>query len=134
MNKSFDVVFFDGDCSLCLLAVRMILKWDAKGQMKFSSLQSSYGKRVLLKHGRDGESLLFLEEGILYEKSEAILRIGKSLKWPVRLFLQLFFICPTFFRDAMYGFVARNRYRLFGKESSWKMSREEEKERFLAEE
>ena len=137
MNKLFGVVFFDGDCSLCLLAVRMILKWDSKERVKFSPLQSPYGKSVLLKHGQDGEnftSLLFLEEGVLYEKSEAILRIGRLLKWPVSFFLRFFFICPLFLRDAIYELVARNRYRLFGKESFRRISEEEERERFLIEE
>ena len=130
-------MFFDGACPLCLLAVRMILKWDAKGKIKFSPLQSPYGKRALLKYRRDGErltSLLFLEGDVLYEKSEAVLRIGRFLKWPVSLFLRLFFMCPTFLRDVMYEFVARNRYRFFGKESSWRIPQGEEKERFLVEE
>jgi len=113
--------------------VQLVLKHDRKAKFRFASLQSEYGKALLQKHQLPTESFgtfVLIEDDKIYLKSTAALRVVKSLSgmWPV---LYAAIIIPRFIRDAVYGLVARNRYRWFGKRISCWMPRTEWKERFL---
>lgn len=136
MNKAratHFVVFFDRDCNLCRFAIHTILKWDRRGIVKFSPLQSPYAQLALTKHHRNTnklESMLFLENGVLYQKSAAALRICKYLGGPFPL-LQIFLICPQYLRDLIYEFIAKNRYQL--SRTLHPIPINEEGERFLVE-
>ena len=124
---------FDGVCNLCTGAVRFILKRDLRGRFTFGSLQSDAGKRLLEAHGlpRDAmQTIVLIEAGRCFTKSDAVLRIARSLKglWPVLAVLR---IIPRCLRDAVYDFIARHRYRWFGKQSACMVPTEEEAGRFI---
>jgi len=113
--------------------VQFVLKHDRKAKFRFASLQSEYGKLLLQKHQLPTESFgsfVLVEDDKIHSKSTAALRVVKSLSgmWPV---LYIFIIIPRFIRDAVYGFVARNRYKWFGKRDSCWLPKPEWKERFL---
>jgi predicted DCC family thiol-disulfide oxidoreductase YuxK len=110
------IVLFDGVCNLCHATVRFIIARDPDARMRFTSLQSPTGARIAAGHGvMPGalESMLLVENGMLYRKSTAALRIARLLRFPWWLGYGLIVI-PRFLRDAVYDFVGRRRYRWFG--------------------
>jgi predicted DCC family thiol-disulfide oxidoreductase YuxK len=116
------VVLFDGVCHLCQRAVRFIIKRDSAAFFRFASLQSAVAQELLPPAVRaEGipASVVLIYRGRIYTQSGAALHIARRLDggWP------LFFaaiIIPPVFRDAVYAWIARNRYRLFGRsETCW---------------
>ena len=127
------VVLFDGVCNLCNSSVNWLIDHDKKNQFQFASLQSDYGKKVVAQFNLKGDYLdtvLLLEDGKVYMRSEAVLRIGKKLGGGYSL-LYGFVIIPAFVRDFFYNIVARNRYRWFGKQDACRMPTPEMKAKFL---
>jgi len=111
------VVLFDGLCHLCCWGVRFIIARDPRARFCFLPLQSERGRALMAAFGRDPDSLetaALVEEGRLYDRSTAALRIARHLRFPWPL-LGVFVIAPRFARDLVYRLVARLRYRLFGK-------------------
>jgi predicted DCC family thiol-disulfide oxidoreductase YuxK len=112
--------------------VKFIIKRDSEGQFKFASLQSETGQTLLRMHGlnKDLSSFVLLEDDKVYLKSSAALRVCRKLDsaWPI---LSLFRFLPPFIRDFLYDFVAKNRYKWFGKEESCLVPSPEWKQRFL---
>jgi predicted DCC family thiol-disulfide oxidoreductase YuxK len=123
------VVLFDGVCNLCNATVRFILVRDRTGRFRFASLQSEAARRLL---GGDppAESMILLEEGKSYTRSTAALRIARGLRfpWPI---LYAFMAVPAPIRDLIYNWVARHRYRWFGKRETCMVPTAEFRERFI---
>jgi len=133
-QASDGVVLFDGVCNLCNGWVRFVLPRDRQQRFRFASLQSSFGADVLKGQGLPADylgSILLLEGDVLYAKSDAVLRIIKRLRWPWPL-LNALSIIPRGFRDMIYDWVARNRYRWFGKQDACMLPRPEHATRFLS--
>lgn len=116
------VLLFDGVCNLCTGSVQFIIKRDPKRKFRFASLQSAFGQQALQQHQLNTEtfdSLVLLEHGKIYQRSTAALHIARQLTgaWPL---LYVLIIIPAFIRNAVYDFIARNRYKWFGKkEACW---------------
>ncbi|MDU4694965.1 MULTISPECIES: thiol-disulfide oxidoreductase DCC family protein [Paenibacillus] len=129
------VILFDGVCHLCQGAVKFIIKRDPAGRFRFASLQSQAGSQLLQAVGAHGESLdsvVLIENGTYYIRSAAALRIAKGLRYPWPLLYGLI-VVPRGLRDAVYQFVAKHRYRWFGKDETCLVPTRELKERFLEE-
>ncbi len=127
------IIFFDGVCNVCNASVQFILKRDPEGAFKYCTLQSARGQKTLEENGMPTgtfDTFLLSENGKLYTKSTAALRAVKELSgfWPM---LYVFIIVPAFVRDTIYGFVARNRYKWFGKKESCMIPTPEIRSRFL---
>lgn len=108
------IVFYDGDCGFCNTSVQFILK-HRKKDFYFAALQSDYAnKKIEKEQGVDIEmnTLYYLEEGKLYEKSTAVLRIARGLKGGYPLFFYFGIIFPRFIRDAVYDFIAKRRNKI----------------------
>ena len=137
-NLDGPVVLFDGVCNLCAGAVRFIIPRDRRGRFRFASLQSDAGHRILAAAGAPplpdaGEppaSLILVANGRIHTRSGAALRIAAGLDggWPL---LAAFLAIPAPLRDLAYGFVARNRYRWFGRETACDVPRIDEGWRFI---
>ena len=127
------IVFFDGVCNLCNAAVRFIIKRDPRGYFRFASLQSEAAARMLPPDCREkaGDSIILLEDGDCYGTSTAALRIARRLRAPWPLLYGAALI-PRFIRDPIYRWIARNRYRWFGKKDSCPLPTPELKGRFLS--
>ncbi|MCA0364095.1 MAG: DCC1-like thiol-disulfide oxidoreductase family protein [Bacteroidetes bacterium] len=113
------VIFFDGVCNLCNGAVRTVIKLDSKRHFRFSSLQSEFAKRTLQPfhiNTTNSDSIILLENNHIYQKSEALFRIIKKLKWIN--FLNVFSRIPFKVSNLIYDFIAKNRYNLFGKKEN----------------
>ncbi|WP_423925911.1 thiol-disulfide oxidoreductase DCC family protein [Candidatus Palauibacter sp.] len=131
------IVLFDGVCNLCAGAVRFIIPLDRRGRFRFASLQSDVGRQILAGVGAEApdpdeppRSLILVANGRAYMRSAAALRIAAGLDrgWPL---VALFLVIPAPLRDLVYRFVARNRYRWFGKTTACDLPRDEESWRFL---
>jgi len=123
------VVLFDGVCNLCNAVVRFILARDPEGHFRFASLQSEAARR-LLGDGQTAETIVLLEAGKTYTKSTAALRIARGLRFPWPL-LYAFVAFPRPLRDLFYDWVARHRYRWFGRRESCMVPTPEVHERFV---
>lgn len=126
------VVIFDGVCNLCNATVDFLIRNDRTGTILFSSFQSNVGRALLSEHGvfTAPETVYFIEDGVLYVESTAILRLTRYLPWTWRWML-LGRLIPRPLRDRFYRWVSRNRYRWFGKRSSCRLPSPEEAMRFL---
>ena len=127
------VILFDGVCNLCNGAVQFIIKRDKTSKFLFASLQSDFGQSQLQKFGLDPSklhSIIALDNGKFYERSDAALKIASGLAqpWPM---LGVFRILPRFLRDWVYDLIANNRYKMFGKRESCMIPTPELKGRFV---
>ena len=127
------VVVFDGVCNLCNYAVMFIIRRDVNGRYRFASLQSEAGQSLLRQYGLPSEhfdSVVLIEGNRCYTQSTAALRIARGLGglWPM---LYLLIALPRPWRNALYNWVARNRYRWFGQPDQCLMPAPELRERFL---
>lgn len=132
-NTPPPLILFDGVCNLCAWAVRFIIERDPRGVFRFASLQSELGRKLLAEHGIDPsqtDSFILIENGVAYVESTAALRVARHLSglWPICHFAILL---PRLVRDPVYRFIARNRYRWFGKQESCMIPTPELKSRFL---
>jgi len=133
MNSEQHIVLFDGVCNLCNNGVQFIIKKDKRNLFNFAALQSEYGEILLNKHQINTEnmdSFVYIQKGKAYVKSTAALKIAKELKRGWQLFY-VFIIFPAFFRNWFYDFIAKNRYRWFGKKDSCMIPTPELKAKFL---
>ncbi|GAA5035871.1 hypothetical protein GCM10011506_31650 [Marivirga lumbricoides] len=125
------IIFFDGVCNLCNGAVNFVIDRDPKAKFKLAPLQSDIAAKYLKEEQLDNlNSIALFEEGKIYQKSSAALRIAKKLTgaWPL---LYGLIIIPPFMRDFFYDLVAKNRYKWFGKQETCRMPTPDIKTRFL---
>ena len=119
--KDIQIILFDGVCNLCNRSVQFAIKRDEKRLFRYASLDSNLGKLLLKERAIDRskvDSIVLVDPNkAYYVKSSAALEIAKQLKgWPKLLSLLLIF--PSWLRDPVYDFIAKNRYRWFGKKES----------------
>lgn len=125
------IILFDGVCNLCTWSVQFIIKRDPKEQFSFASLQSDVGKSLLEKHHlSDVNSVVLIKKNKCYLESNAALEICHHLSNSWKL-LTILKIIPSFIRNPLYRYIARNRYKWFGKQESCMLPTEEMKKRFL---
>ncbi|HJR40465.1 MAG TPA: thiol-disulfide oxidoreductase DCC family protein [Gemmatimonadaceae bacterium] len=128
-----DIVLFDGVCNLCTGSVLFILRRDPEGRYRFASLQSEPGSALARQYDIPaGEltSVVLIEGGRAYQRSDAALRIARRLRGGWRALWLLRFV-PRVIRDAAYDVVARNRYQWFGRQESCMIPTAELRARFL---
>ena len=133
-TRSAPVILFDGVCNLCNGFVQFVIRRDRVGRFRFASLQSAEGQALLTAHGlpapTEPESIVLIENGRAYSHSGAVLRLARHL--PGWRWLTAFRVVPRPVRDAVYRWVARNRYRWFGRQEACLLPTPELKARFLA--
>lgn len=127
------VVLFDGVCNLCSSAVQFIIERDKKNKFQFASLQSQYGQEQLTKYylaDKNIDSIVLIEKGKAYIKSSAALHIAKNMDglYPLAF---VFIIVPPFIRNWVYDWVAKNRYKWYGKKDACWIPTPELRARFI---
>lgn len=126
------IVLFDGECNLCDFGVQFILKHDPKEIFHFASLQSDVGIVLLEKYNvpKSTDSIILIEDGYFFTESTAALKIARKLtgfwKW-----LSIAIIVPKPLRDMVYKWIAKNRYKWFGKKQVCLLPTAEQRNRFL---
>lgn len=139
LDSSRAVIFFDGVCNLCNVAVTFVIDRDPDAYFRFAPLQSEIGQQLLGRtRSRSAtsemhtalESIVLVENGLYYTHSAAALRIARKLRggWPL---LYGLIILPKPLRDRAYTWVAKNRYRWFGKTEACRLPTAELKRHFL---
>lgn len=126
------VILFDGVCNLCNGAIKVVIQQDKRKAFKFASLQSAAAQQLLQQYGdfKKFDSFILLENGKLFQKSAAALKVLKHLPWYWQ-WMQVIWIVPKRLRDAVYDFIATNRYKWFGKKDQCMMPTPEIRSRFL---
>lgn len=114
------ILLFDGECAFCNGCVRWLLRHERSVRYRFASLQSSEAVTLLTVHGimsGDLASLVVIDGGKLYRKSEAVLHLLRDVRWPWPA-LRIFALLPRPMRDAVYDYIGAHRYRWWGKAES----------------
>jgi predicted DCC family thiol-disulfide oxidoreductase YuxK len=114
------VILFDGTCAFCEASVKFIARRDPAGYFRFGASQSPKGLELLASHGLTREmtrSIVLIEDGQVYLRSTASLRIARQLSFPWRLAAG-FLIVPRPLRDGVYRIVAAIRHRLAGRSNA----------------
>lgn len=126
------IILFDGYCHLCNGTVDILLKIDRNDDFLFASLQSEYGKLIQVKHPNIAkvDSILVLENDVVYSKSDAVLNIIQKLPWYFK-WLYVFKILPKSLRDGAYDIIAANRHYILGKRETCRMPTTTERKKFI---
>lgn len=134
LPKNKLIVLFDGVCNLCNDSVLKIIKNDKNDVFRFTSIQSETGSKIIDYLGIDTtktDSIILYDPNVAYYiKSDAALKILNQFNGFWKLF-QIFTVLPNSFNDIFYSFIARNRYRWFGKKEYCMIPTPELKAKFL---
>ncbi|QCW99984.1 thiol-disulfide oxidoreductase DCC family protein [Aggregatimonas sangjinii] len=134
VQKAYKIILFDGVCNLCNSSVQFVINRDSKDVFRFAALQSDIGQKLVMERGIDTaqtDSIILIEPGIAYyTKSDAALQIGRHLKG-YRTISKILNLIPSTLRNIVYDFVARNRYRWYGKREECMVPTPELKSKFL---
>ena len=120
LSQDAPLLLFDGECNLCHGSVQFVLQRDRAQRFRFAALGSTAGQQALAAAGAVPplpDSMVLLHRGRVHVRSGAALAVARLLPWPWPLWSVLW-IVPYPLRDLLYAFVAKNRYRWFGKRSS----------------
>lgn len=133
MENDHDIVVFDAECVLCSANAQFILRYDKAGRFRLASMQGAVGAALYRRFGidpADPDTLILVSGDKALRDSAAVLAIWSQLGWPWRA-LAIFGAVPIALRDPVYRFIARNRYRLFGKRQTCWMPSPEHADRVL---
>ena len=129
------LMVFDGLCNFCSANVRLVLHADRAGAIRFTSIQSPYGRHLAQRFSIDVDdpsTFLFFEKGRPLEASEAAVALARRLPAPWG-WLSVVVLVPRPLRDAAYRFVARHRYRIAGRRAACMIPSPEHRSRFVDE-
>ncbi|MBP6557252.1 MAG: thiol-disulfide oxidoreductase DCC family protein [Flavobacterium sp.] len=128
------IILFDGVCNLCNTSVQFVIRHDKNDIFRFVALQSDLGLKIITHIGIDTkntDSIILYEPGkAYYNKSEAAFQIIKEFGGIYSL-LRILSIFPKFISNAVYDYVAKNRYQWYGKRETCMIPTAELKAKFL---
>lgn len=132
-SENHKIILFDGVCNLCNGAINFVIEKDKNNSFKFAALQSEIGQDLTSRFNIDRtkvDSIILIDGDKHFEKSSAALRIAQHMSGAYPL-LYMFMIVPKFIRNAVYDYIAKNRYKWFGKKESCMIPTPALKEKFL---
>lgn len=134
MESAKKIILFDGVCNLCNGFVQFVIKRDQNDVFRYASLQSEIGERLISERGIDTktiDSVILIDPGTAYYlKSDAALQIGRQLKG-YRTLSKFLNLIPRGLRNIVYDFIARYRYKWFGKKDQCMIPTPDLKAKFL---
>ncbi len=134
LPKNKKIILFDGVCNLCDSSVQFMIKHDKKDVFRFVPLQSDLGLSILNHIGIDSSKtdsmILYLPKIAYYYKAEAALKIAKELSG-IYYYISLLSIFPKGIANLVYDYIAKNRYKWYGKKESCMIPTPELKSKFL---
>jgi predicted DCC family thiol-disulfide oxidoreductase YuxK len=111
------IIVFDGDCVFCSANAQFVLRHDRRHHFRLAAMQGKVGASLYERFSlnpEDPDSMIVVTGDKLQRDSDGVLAICSGLGWPWRA-MAIFYLVPRFIRDPVYRWVARNRYRLFGR-------------------
>lgn len=132
-NSNNGIILFDGVCNFCNNSINLVIRKDKRDYFRFAPLQSEAGKTLTAKFNIDTtktDSVLLIENDVLYSKSTAALRIARKMDGLFPLCYGMIII-PKFLRDPIYDFIAKRRYKWFGKKESCMIPTPEIRKKFI---
>jgi predicted DCC family thiol-disulfide oxidoreductase YuxK len=134
LPKDKKIILFDGVCNLCDKTVQIIIKKDSNDVFRFVALQSELGEKIIKHIGIDRRKtdsiILYIPGSAYYYKSQAALKIAKDIGG-IYNFLRLFEYFPTKLTDSIYDYIAKNRYKWYGKKDQCMIPTKEMLNKFL---
>ena len=133
MLKKNNLILYDAQCKLCNAWCHFILRYDKSYVFTLISMQSDKGQNSLRQNNYSTEhfeTMLYVENNVIYEKSTAFIKIIKHFPYPIKTLFLVKYI-PKLIRDFVYNQIAQNRYKIFGKCSVCTLSKEEHDKRFI---
>lgn len=128
------LIIFDGVCNLCNSSVKFVIKHDKNNHFMFTALQSETGKNIINHFNIDtlkvDSILLYTPEKRILSKSTAALKVASKLSFPINI-LSILLIIPPFISNLVYDFVAKNRYKWYGKKEACMIPTPKLRSRFL---
>lgn len=134
LPKNKKIILFDGVCNLCNTSINYVIDHDKQDIFRFVSLQSDLGETIQEYLGIENKSLdtiiLYVPNEAYYIKSTAAIKIINEFLGFWKL-MQVFLILPSPIRDLVYNYIAKNRYKWYGKQESCRIPTPELKAKFL---
>jgi predicted DCC family thiol-disulfide oxidoreductase YuxK len=128
------LVLFDGVCNLCNASVQYIIRHDKRDNFRFATIQSKVGQQIikdfLIDTTKTDSIILYSEKNGICYKSTAALIIAKHLGFPNNI-MTIFLIVPPFIRNWVYDYIAKNRYKWYGKRDSCMVPTPEIRKKFI---
>lgn len=122
------IIVFDGFCVLCSANARFVLRYDQGGRFRLAAMQNEAGRALCRRFGIDPdrpETMIVVSGDTALRDSDAVLAVWDGIGWPWRA-LRVLHLVPRPLRDGVYRWVARNRYRMFGRrDTCWLPTREQ---------
>ena len=126
------LLYYDGLCGLCDRFVRFVISRDRRGRYRFAPLQGTTARSRLPSHLKtEVFQTVILEDGGRFRvRSDAALAVVAGLggAWRAAAVLR---VIPRPLRDAVYDWIARHRFRWFGRRQECRVPGPDEQERFL---
>ena len=125
------IIIFDGYCNFCSSSVDFIMKHDKKKLFLFAASQLPSGEKLIKEYNLNNvDSIVLVYKNKSYRYSTAVLKISSLLGMPFNIF-SIFLIVPAFLRDNIYKWIAKNRYKWFGKRNTCRIPNQKEMNRFI---
>jgi predicted DCC family thiol-disulfide oxidoreductase YuxK len=133
------IVLYDGVCGLCNRLVQFVLKNDRNGVFRFASLQSKLAEQILVRHRLRSESLetvyVVLDYGLaeerLLSRLQAVVYVLQQMSRPLVYVSVILRVLPAPIQKFLYGLIARNRYRVFGRHETCPLPDSATRSKFL---
>jgi predicted DCC family thiol-disulfide oxidoreductase YuxK len=127
------IIVFDGMCVLCSGFAQFVLRNDRKRRFRLLAAQTPLGTALYTHFGLDSvdyQTNLLLEDGRVWFKSEGSIRMFERLGFPWSL-MAVGRLLPLPLRDRLYGVIARNRLRWFGRRQTCYLPDPAQADRFI---
>ena len=127
-------ILFDGVCNLCNGFVQFVIARDPAARFRFAPLQSPAADALLREAGVSSplpDSVVLVEDGSIFVRSDAALRIARGLRFPWPLAFG-FTVVPRAIRNRVYDLIAARRYRWFGRRETCMVPTPDLARRFLS--
>ncbi len=125
------IIFYDGECALCSIAVVFILNRDHQQKFKYAPLSGETAKKMLNSHViSNADSLVVHTDGAIFLYSNAVIFIAQNLIWPYKA-IAILKILPLRMRDYIYKILANNRHLILKKSVNCQLTGKPKKDLFL---
>ena len=127
------IIIFDGHCALCSAWAQFVLRHDPHGRIRLLPAQTPLGHALYVHYGLDPEDYqtnILIVDGLAWLKSEGSIRMAETLGFPWSL-AAIVRVLPLPLRDRLYEYIARNRFRVFGRREICYLTDQKYADRFL---